>query len=44
VLLGDDARRADADDDYQDLYTRSIRPIHSVPPLESVWLLGYSAA
>jgi hypothetical protein len=30
--LGNDARRADTDHDYQDLYARSTREIHGVPP------------
>jgi hypothetical protein len=44
VPLGNYARCADADHDYQDFYARSTREIHGVPPLESVWLFAYSAA
>src|SRR5258708_26072780 len=36
--IGNNACRADAGHDYQDLDAHSIRELHSAPPLNSVWL------
>jgi hypothetical protein len=44
VLPGNDGRSADSDHDYQDIYARSTREIHCVPPLEFVSLFAYSVA